>query len=137
MVVASLHGQGGQVLGVLSRGQLTKFTALQVRLKGSDAAGGDGAAERHHAVFTAVMALLKTAHRFRGVGKQRLPFPQNWASIGVGAAGQLQQALQCFLLGLILALGQLLEHHLALHVEIAAIEAGSKDQIDQQVTGLE
>jgi hypothetical protein len=54
----------------------------------------------------------------------------------MGAAGLAQQLLKCHLLRLVFALGQLFEHHLALHRKVAAIEAWLQHQIQQQIQRL-
>ena len=49
----------------------------------------------------------------------------------MAAAGLTQQLLEGHLLGLVFALGQLFEHHLALHRKVAPVEAWLQHQIEQ------
>ena len=56
--------------------------------------------------------------------------------LAVGMARTGRAVLHRHVLRLVLALGQLLEHHLTLHGEGVALQTGPQHQIQQQIEGL-
>ena len=97
---------------------------------------GNGATEGQHAATTAIEPLMEGGHGGRIMGQQRLALAEDRLAIGMARTGLGQQALQRHLLRLILALGQLFEHHLALHGECFWLQPRVEHQIQQQIEGL-
>ena len=79
---------------------------------------------------------MEGGHGLGPVAFKGLAAAQDRLAVGVAWAGPAQQLLEGHLLGLVFALGQLFEHHLALHGEILAIEPGRQHQVEQQVDRL-
>ena len=79
---------------------------------------------------------MEGGHAGGVVVQELLALTKNRFAIGLVPAGPGQQVLQGQLLGLVLALGQLLEHHLALHLKLPGIQSRFKNKIQQQIEGF-
>jgi hypothetical protein len=67
------------------------------------------------------------------MGQQGLFLTQDWLAVGMVSAAQFEEMLEGHFIGLVLALGQLLKHHLALHGEGIALEFGLKHELEQEL----
>ena len=85
--------------------------------------------------FSAVVTSLKGLHLLRRLLQQLLAVAQDWPAIGVLAAGQREQLLEGLLLGLIFALGQLLQDDLPFEHKIVGSDFRLEHQLRQQLTG--
>ena len=75
---------------------------------------------------------MEGGHRLGAVSLKGSTAPQDRQAVGMAGTGAAQQLLERHLLGLVLTLSQLLEHHLPFHGEVVAVQAGLQHQIQQQ-----
>ena len=75
------------------------------------------------------MAAVEGRHGLRCVVQEGLAGTKDRKAIGVIQAALLEQLLKGHLFWLILTLGEFLEHHLALHVEVLGVQPGLEHQI--------